>query len=270
MANGLTGKSVIVTGAANGVGLAIARRFVRAGALVMMADLDESQLEFEVESLTAEEYDGRATAFVGDLREKLTMINLMASTLDVHEGIDILVNASRTLVRSDPLSPEADNFEETLALNVTANLRLTQIVARRMIELAEAEGAVPVDRAILNVSSVYGTRCPPGLMAFSVGCAAVEQLTRALSVVLARHRIRINAVAVGGSLGGALDAALGGGDELHDALLSTVPLGRLGETGEAAEAALFLVGAASDFVTGQVLAVDGGQSVRDTLPRAEA
>ncbi|MCB1401691.1 MAG: SDR family NAD(P)-dependent oxidoreductase, partial [Rhodobacteraceae bacterium] len=102
MANELAGKSVIVTGAANGFGLAVARRFVRAGASVVMADHEEAKLDSEVAALTSEEFDGRAIAFVGDLREKLSMTNLIAATIDANDGIDILVNAARLLLPSDP------------------------------------------------------------------------------------------------------------------------------------------------------------------------
>lgn len=267
MSNGLTGKSVIVTGAAHGMGLAIARRFVRAGAAVMMADIDEDRLAVETESLADEGYDGRATAFYGDLRQRLTMANLMAATLDAHDGIDILVNASRLLLRSNPLDPEEDHLEETLALNLAANLRLSQIVARRMIELADAEGESAADRAILNVSSVFAQRCPPALMAYSVSCAGLEQMTRCLALVLAPHRIRVNALATGGLTGHALDEALGA-ETLSDALKASVPLGRLAHASEAAEAALFLTGTAADFITGQIMTVDGGQSVGDPLSSA--
>jgi 7-alpha-hydroxysteroid dehydrogenase len=264
MANGLAGKSAIVTGAAHGVGLAIARRFVRAGAFVTMADIDEDRLEAEVETLSEEGYEGRAAAFAGDLRQKLTMTNLMAATLDATEGVDILVNACRMLQASEPLHPENDCFEETLAQNVVANLRLSQIVARRMIELAKTEEP-PADRAILNVSSVYGRRTQPSLLAYSVSCAALDQLTRSLAVVLAPHRIRVNAIAVGGVLGRALGEALGDVDDLHETLTTATPLGRLGEAQEAAEAALFLASASASFTTGHVLDVDGGRLLTETL-----
>ena len=107
MASILSGKSAIVTGAARGIGLAVARRFVRAGASVTLADVDEERLEHEVEVLMDEGFEGRAQAFVGDLGQKLSMTNLMATTIDAYDGIDILVNASRLLVASDPLVPTA-------------------------------------------------------------------------------------------------------------------------------------------------------------------
>lgn len=262
--NGLSGKSVIVTGAARGIGLAIARRFVRAGASVTLADMDEERLEDEVAALEGEGFEGRAQAFYGDLREKLSMTNLMAATLDAYDGIDVLINAGRLLLPSDPLDPKADNLEATLAQNVVANLRLSQIAARRMIERAREEEE-PSDRAILNLSSVHAARSGPELMAFSIGCAALEQMTRILALTLAPKHIRVNAIAIGGVPGGSLAEALPSVEDLPETLAGVTPLGRTGLPGECAEAALYLASPAASFVTGQILGVDGGRSLPDPL-----
>ena len=133
-----------------------------------------------------------------------------------------------------------------------------------MIELAEAEGPEPGDRAIVNLSSVQARRSSPALMAYSVSCAAVEQLTRVLALALAPHGIRVNAIAVGGVPGRSLAAALPGLD-LAEALAEAVPLGRAGEPEECAEAAVFLASPAASFVTGQILGVDGGRQLRDPM-----
>jgi 7-alpha-hydroxysteroid dehydrogenase len=136
-----------------------------------------------------------------------------------------------------------------------------------MIALAE-ETPEPADRAIDNLSAVQAVRALPELLAYSVGCAALDQVTRVLAVALAPHGIRVNAVAAGGVTGRALTAALTEIEDLPEAMQEVVPLGRLGEASDVAEAALFLASPAAGFITGQVLAVDGGQLQLDTLEGA--
>jgi 7-alpha-hydroxysteroid dehydrogenase len=268
MANEFSGRSVIVTGAANGVGLASARKFVEAGASVIMADFDEEKLDREVESLNAEGLDGRATAFVGDLREKLSMTNLMAETLDTNDSIHVLVNTARLLVTGDPLDPASTVIEDVLQQNVVTTLRLSQIVAKRMIQAAQAEGDEPVDRAIINLSSILGRRSLSKFLAFSIGSAALDQITRALAVPLSPYGIRVNAVAVGGVYGNSIERSLPDVEDLPETIREVVPLGRLGEFSEVADSILFLASPLSRFTTGQILTVDGGRLLVDPLEQA--
>ncbi|MBL1435909.1 MAG: SDR family oxidoreductase [Rhodobacteraceae bacterium] len=258
MTENISGKSVVVTGAANGVGLAIARLFVSNGANVLLADMDENKLEAEVEALEGRE--GRAASFAGDLREKLTVNNLMAATIDAFDRVDILVNASRQVLPSDPLKPADDSFETMMHQNATVNLRMCQAVAKRMI--AQKEGG-----AIVNLSSIAAQDCVPESVGYSVASAALDQITRSLAVAYAPYNIRVNAVALGSIMSGSLQALVSEDEDLRDEVIAATPIGRIGEAGEAAQAALFLASPCASFITGQILAVDGGRSLLDRMTK---
>ncbi|MEL6678581.1 MAG: SDR family oxidoreductase, partial [Pseudomonadota bacterium] len=151
MSGTLSGKSVIVTGAANGVGLAIARRFVEEGAKVMLADADDEKLKDETASIkTSEE---RVQCFSCDLRERLSIANLMANTIESFDRVDVLVNASRQVTASDPLDPDCELFDAMMQQNVKNALRLSQIVARKMIKHAEERGDQGPAGSIVNITS---------------------------------------------------------------------------------------------------------------------
>ncbi|MBZ0129358.1 MAG: SDR family oxidoreductase [Rhodobacteraceae bacterium] len=265
MSFSIEGKTAIITGAANGVGLAIARRFVDEGAHVMFADMDEEKLAAEVQAVTTE--DNRPRYFVGDLRQKLTLANLLSSTIAEFDRVDILVNGARQVLKSDPLDSDLDAFEDSLQQNVTASLRLTQMIARRMIRQAEdeekTEGCIG---SIVNLTSIAARRAHPELMGYSVACAALDQMTRAMAVALAPHRIRLNAVAIGSVMSGSLQAALkDDGGDLRARIGASTPLGRIGGADEVAEAVQFLASEAACFVTGQILTVDGGRTLIDPV-----
>ncbi|MHA1128516.1 MAG: SDR family NAD(P)-dependent oxidoreductase, partial [Alphaproteobacteria bacterium] len=206
MEHAVSGKTVIVTGAANGVGLAIARRFVELGANVVLADKDEDRLTSEVEAL--QDSAGNATAYNGNLREKLTINNLMAATIDAYDRIDILINASRQILTCDPLADDENVFDQMMMQNVTVNLRLSQAVAKRMIQQSPKRKPDEIIGSIVNLSSIASTRTLPNLLAYSVSTAALDQLTRSLAVTFATKGIRVNGVAMGSLMSASLRETL--------------------------------------------------------------
>ena len=186
--------------------------------------------------------------------------------MDEFDRVDILVNASRQVLVSDPLNSDDDGFETLIAQNVTPALRLSQLVARRMIRQAEdddqSEGTIG---AIVNLTSIAARRTRPELMSYSVSSAALDQLTRSLAVALAEHRIRVNAVAIGSVMSASLRNALKGSPDLRNTILEATPLGRIGGAGEVAETVQYLASDSSDFLTGQIITVDGGRSLIDPV-----
>lgn len=265
MSFSIAGKTAIVTGAANGIGLAVARHFVEQGANVMFVDMDEARLAEECGE-AAEQDDSGLRLFCGDLRKKLTLANLVSATIDAFDRIDILVNASRQITPTDPLDPDDDTLDSMLQQNLLTSYRLSQIVARKMIAQAEKEEE-PSDQigSIINLSCIAAGHTHPDLLAYSVSTAALEQLTRSMALALAPKGVRVNAISIGSVMSNSLQAALKSDAELRDKLIRHTPLGRIAGAGELADTAQYLASDASGFVTGQILTVDGGRSLLDTV-----
>lgn len=263
MSLSISGKTAIVTGSANGIGLAIARHFLEKGANVMFADMDEDRLEAEVGPEARAE--GNVRMFAGDLRQKLTINNLLSATVDAFDRIDILVNASRQMALSDPLDPETDAVEALLEQNLLTSLRLTQMTARRMIKHAEKAGHEGMVGAIVNLSSIAAQRAQAELMGYSISCAALEQMTRSMAVALAPKGIRVNAVAFGSVMSASLQGMLKDNPDFRQLITDGTPLNRIAGAGELAETVQFLASDAAGFITGQVITVDGGRSLTDSV-----
>ena len=264
MSFSLEGKTAIVTGAANGIGLAIAKHFASEGANVVLADMDEDKLEAETHALSEAGFN--AKCFAGDLREKLTIANLLSATIDAFDRVDILVNGSRQVRSSNPLEPKSDAFELLFKQNVLANLRLTQLIAKRMIQQAEdADDDSTAIGSVVNLSSIASDRTHPDLLGYSVSCAALNQMTRSLAVGMAKDRIRVNAIAIGSVLSASVEDALAENETLRADMVGATPLGRVAEASEVAEVAQFLASPSSSFITGQIVTVDGGRTLIDPL-----
>ncbi|MFV0334550.1 MAG: SDR family NAD(P)-dependent oxidoreductase [Tropicimonas sp.] len=263
----IQGKTAIVTGAAHGIGLAIARHFLDQGANVVFADRDEGRLHDELGIAAGGEAPGNAIPFAGDLRERLTIANLLSAVLDSFERVDILVNACRQMVPSDPLDPDDDSVAMLIEQNLMTALRLNQAVARRMIKQAgsDEEDETRSIGSIINLSSIAARRTHPELLGYSVSTAALDQMTRSLAVALAPHRIRVNGVSFGSVLSSSLMGALKENADYRADIRDHTPMHRIAKPGEVAEAVQFLASDAAAFMTGQIITVDGGRTLLDPV-----
>ena len=265
MSFSISGKTAIVTGAANGIGLAVARHFAAKGCNVMLADMDEESLVAELGDEARLE-DSNMRYFAGDLREHLTQANLLSATIDAFDRIDILVNASRQMMTTDPFSEEDESLDKLLEQNLTSGYKLSIAVARKMISQAAADpentGCVG---SIVNLSSIAAQRTHRDILAYSVSTAALDQLTRSLALVLAPDRIRINAVAFGSVMSASLQNAMQDDGAMRTEIKQGTPMGRIASPSELVDVVQFLGSDASSFMTGQILTVDGGRTLRDAV-----
>lgn len=265
MSLAVTGKTVIVTGAGAGLGHAIARRFLDEGANVMLADPSDKRLKGNCEDLTERP---NARLFAGDLRERLNVANLLSATLDSFDRVDVLVNAARHFVRTDPLDPSDTSVDEAIGQNLLASLRLSQAVARRMIAQAGPDGARDGDAGcIVSLGSIAAQVMQPDLLGWSLANAGIEAMTRTLAAALAPHQIRVNAVAVGSVLTASLREQMAEHPDWREQIVKGTPLKRLGTLAEVSGVVQFLASPAAGFMTGQVVTVDGGRALMDPVQR---
>ena len=278
MSFSIEGRTAIVTGAGQELGLAAARRLLDHGARVMFADMDEAGLKAALVGLEGTANVGR---FHGDLRERLTLANLMSATIDRFDRVDILVNATRHWAGavSDAVCDMDEMIEAQLRHNLMTTVRMTQLAAKRMIaQAAEATAGSSVSAiltggvapeaapagAIVNLGSIAAVRVQPPLIGDSVAAAALDQFTRAAAVQLAPHGIRVNGVATvpepeDDTPGEFLSLSRPGG---RGPALPRRPA----TPDEIAQTVHFLVSDASRAITGQVLVADGGRTLIDPVP----
>lgn len=264
MSFSISGKTAIVTGACSGIGLAIGKQFAAAGANVMFADMDEAAL---IKEMGEQPEDSNIRLFGGDLREKLTIANLLSATLDAFDRVDILVNGARQVVQSDPLDPDDDTVGMLLNQNTLPTLRLSQQVARRMIRQGEERDEIDESPlgSIINLSSIAARRTHPELMGYAIATAAMDQMTRSLAVALAPKRIRVNSIAIGSVMSASMQEILKDNRGYRQDVENHTPLGRVAAPTELTGAAQFLASDAAGFMTGQIMTLDGGRTLLDPV-----
>lgn len=263
MRDSIQDRTAIVTGAGRGIGRAIARHFVERGANVMFADTDEAALCVAMSDY--DPADPHVRSFSGRMSEKLATANLLSATLDAFDRVDILVNAHRLVKASDPLDTDLDVLEQLLRQNMMAGLRMTQVVAKRMIKQSEANPDAGSAGAIINLTTLAAQHPVPTMLGYSIAYAAQEQATRGMALVLAPHRIRVNGVRFGSVMSHELKDSLRDKPELRDRIVAATPMGRIAPADELVDTVLYLASDASRFVTGQIVTVDGGRSLADRV-----
>ena len=256
----LTGKTAIVTGGANGIGYAIARRFLRESANVVIADTDDRTGEAAAEELAS---IGDVRFVSCDVADRLDVRNMLAETLDAFDAVDILVNNAGIVHTADFLELKEADFQRVLDVNLKGAFLVGQAVARQMVEQAEG-GRDP--GAIINMSSVNQTLAIPNQVPYTVSKGGLGQLTKVMALSLAPHGIRVNAIGPGSIMTDIL-AAVADDEEARARILSRTPLGRIGDPQEIAGLAVFLAASDSSYVTGQTLYADGGRmALNYTVP----
>ena len=249
------GKIAVVTGAGSGFGEAIATRFAREGARVVVADVNEENGRRVVSAIARE---GGAARFVrADVSRSADVKAMIDDAVSGFGGLDILVNNAGFSHRITPLWELAEEeYERVFATNV----RGVYLGCKYAVPVMKARGG----GVIVNTASIGAVAPRPGVTAYNATKGAVMTLTRGLAVEVAPFHIRVNAVNPVAAETRFMKTATGLDtlpDELRRQLVTTIPLGRLTEPRDVAAAVLFLASDEAEFLTGVCLPVDGGRSI---------
>jgi 3-oxoacyl-[acyl-carrier protein] reductase len=248
----LEGKRTIVTGAASGFGREIARRFAKEGAKVAIVDLNE-----EGAKSVADEMGDAAVAIKCDVSQAHDINDAVSRSIEAFGGLDVVVNNAGWSHKNQPLM-EVDEatFRKVYDINVLSIFHMTKAMVPHWRE--RGEGGV-----MINVGSTAGIRPRPGLTWYNSSKGAVHLMTKSLAVELAPDKIRVCALAPVMGATALLETFMGLPDtpENRQKFIATVPMGRLSEPEDMANAALFLASDEAGFLTGVILEVDGGRTI---------
>ncbi len=245
----LEGKTALVTGAGSGIGKCIAETYVREGARVAVVDLDADAAKQVARAL-----GNNAIALRADVSKKADIDAAVAETVAAFGALDILVNnAGATHVNKPMLEIDEAEFDRIYAVNVKGVFLGCQAV----VPLFRKQGG----GVIINIGSTAGLRPRPGLSAYNATKGAVHILTKSLAVELAPDRIRVCAIAPVATETPLLPSFLGPAAGQREKFIATVPLGRLAQPQDIANAALYLASPDAEFLTGNIVEVDGGRII---------
>ena len=247
----LDAKRAVITGAANGIGKAIAEAYVAEGASLILADIDEAGLN-EVATRLGQ------TAVRTDVSRRAEIEALFDVVQRQWGGLDIMVNNAGVTHAADLLDLTEEDFDRVMAINLKAALFGTQFAAKLM-----APGGI-----IVNMSSVNAILGIPNQIPYALSKGALKQLTNVSALSLAQRGIRVNAIGPG-TIMTAIARSIMTDQAAEQRIMSRTPMGRVGEPEEVASIAVFLACSESSYITGQTIYPDGGRlGLNYTVPVA--
>lgn len=250
MSVSLEGKVAIVTGAGRGLGRAIARALADAGAGVVVAGRNTISLDGVVAEV--KESGGQALAVRCDVTSETDVDNLVARTVATYGRVDVLVNNSGVVDTTKLVDQEPAAWDRVVDTNLRGVYLTTRAVGRHLV--AQGSGKV------INIASNFALKGISHHASYSSSKAAVIAFTRSMAIEWARHDVQVNAIAPG-YFETDINAELRADEEATRTVVARIPARRMGRPSELAPWALLLASEASDFMTGETLVIDGGQSI---------
>lgn len=245
--------AVVITGAAQGIGEAVARRFARTGVPLVLLDIDGSRVADVADRIIAD--GGDAIALRTDVTVGAQVDAAIAEVLDRHRSIDVVVNNAGRNTYLDAVSATESEWDDAFAVDLKAAWLVSRATLPAMIRQASG--------SIVNISSIHGRQTVAGTFPYAAAKSGIEGLTRSLAVDYARHGIRVNAVAPGWTHTRLVDEWVQreGSVDALERVRRAHPLGFIAEPDDVAAAVEFLAGPGARAITGIVLPVDAGLSI---------
>lgn len=265
-----TDRVAIITGGANGIGKACARRLSEDGCLVVIADVDANAGQELADELGASK--NKALFVPCDVSDRLAVNNLLTETRSAFDRLDILINNAGIVAQGDILDLSEADFDRVMGVNLKGAFLVAREAAQQMVEQIEEEQERSEDvrrrYAIINMSSVNGVMAIQDQLAYCATKGAINQMTKSMALALAKYGIRVNAIGPG-SINTDVLKSVNDNPEAMDKIMSRTPLQRIGDPDEIAAIASFLASKDASYITGTTLYADGGRLALNYTVRAE-